>query len=345
MCITTQPCHLFISLDSFGISTRGCLRDKLWLESIEIPSHQSMLNPSMYIDLPTKKLIYSKTVSHGKFGSIEVAHYEINGEHRDVYIKRPLYDLHSDEKDKSLLYEACVQKVVGESLSTIGFPTGTPKVLEIFKIYDDQICFAMEPIEGAYTLNLYLDITPLSQLSTVIIDCIFQLIAMMWHLNTIMGINHRDLKPSNFLIVKHPIPQIRHLRIEDKTIVISSNYSLTLIDFGFSCVGSTETQIVDLSLSNVYSQHDPCPKNGRDLYLFFGLMYIDYHNKLPSQLKQLFEDWLSVPNSSANLCNFMRTDKDHSKYWLYFIAGNEQITQFHCCPKRILRDLQTFLQT
>lgn len=345
MCVNTQPCHLCISLYSFGISTRGCLRDKVWLESIKIPCYQSVLNPLIYIDLPNKKLIHLKTVSHGKFGSIEVARYEIKGEYKEVYIKRPLYELHSDEKEKSLLYEACVQKVVGESLSTIGFPTGTPKILEIFKIYDDQVCFAMEPIEGACALNLYLDTTPSSQISSLIIDCIFQLISMMWHLNTVMGINHRDLKPSNFLIVKHVTPQRRHLRVEDETIVISSNYSLTLIDFGFSCVGSTETQIVDLSLSNVYSQNDPCPKDGRDLYLFFGLMYIDYHDKLPLQLKQLFEDWLSVPNSSTNLCNFMRTDKDHSKYWLYFIAGNEQITQFQCCPKRILRNLQTFLQS
>jgi diacylglycerol kinase family enzyme len=38
----------------------------------------------------------------------------------------------------------------------------------------------------------------------------------------------------------------------------------------------------------------------------------------------------------------MRKDKEHSKKWLYFMAGNEQIKRFYSTPQRIVYDLQAF---
>jgi hypothetical protein len=114
-----------------------------------------------------------------------------------------------------------------------------------------------------------------------------------------------------------------------------------LIDFGFSCIGSIETHVSEVSLSTVYPASDPCPKEGRDLYLFLGLLYIDYYSRLPLQLRTLFESWLQEPGS--NLCSFMRKDKESSKKWLYFMAGNDSIKRFHSSPERIVRDLEAFL--
>ena len=78
------------------------------------------------------------------------------------------------------------------------------------------------------------------------------------------------------------------------------------------------------------------------MFVFIGLLYIDYHTKLPANLVALFESWLEVPGS--NLCTLMRKDKENSKKWLYFIAGNEQIITFKSCPIRIIHDLQQFMQ-
>jgi serine/threonine protein kinase len=250
---------------------------------------------------------------------------------KEVYVKRPILP------GKSLLYEACVQQCIAEELSMIGFPMGAPRVTDVFMLRDHSVCFAMEPIDGAVTLDRYME--SVSHLSAVIVDCLLQLSAMLWHLNSILGMNHRDLKPSNFLIVEHQ-PMTKVLVIEHEIIEISSPHSLTLIDFGFSCIGSTVTQRTELSLSTVYPKDDPCPKEGRDLYLFLGLLYIDYYDKLAPRLCQLFESWLQEPGS--NLCRFMRKDKEHSKKWLYFMVGNTQITRFQSCPQRIVRDLQAF---
>jgi serine/threonine protein kinase len=334
MCVHNIRCGAWISLDSIGISAEGCLRNSAWLQTLSLPSSHSTSNPMIYVDVPQRRITCLKTVSHGSFGYIDVAQEQTIEGVKEVYVKRPILP------GKSLLYEACIQKWVGEELSAIGFLQGAPKVTRIFRLHDRSTCFAMEPIEGAVTLDRYLESLPVAQLSNVIIDCLLQLCAMVWHLNNKMGMNHRDVKPSNFLIVEHDHPETKVLVIEHEMIELVSTHSLTLIDFGFSCIGSTETQNTELSLSTVYPKNDPCPKEGRDLYLFLGLLYIDYHEKLAPCLLALFESWLQEPGSS--LCRFMRMDKDHSKKWLYFMVGNTQIKRFHSCPQRIVSDLQTF---
>jgi serine/threonine protein kinase len=330
MCQRDKKCRAWISLDSLGIDGAGCLRDAAWINSLNIPSNQSILNPALYIDLPAQHLTYISNVAHGKFGYIDSAVYEKHGKSCEVYVKRPIMP------GKNLLYEACIQKLVRDSLSSVGFPTGAPKLYALFKLCDNSVCFAMEQIQGAITLDKFIESSPKSEITNIVIECLLQLSAMVWHLDTHLGINHRDLKPSNFLIVENSAPVRLILVIENEILEIESKYTLTLIDFGFSCIGSTETNISDISLSNVYSKSDPCPKDGRDMFLFLALLYIDFYNKLHSKLLALFEKWLP----GANICSFMRKDKESAKKWIYFMAGNEKIHRFNCCPCRIVQDLQ-----
>jgi serine/threonine protein kinase len=331
MCKKEIKCRAWVSLDSLGVAGSGCLRDAAWINSLVVPTNQSILNPALYIDMPSQHLTYTNNVAHGKFGFIDSAIYEKAGQPLcEVYVKRPIMS------GKSLLYEACIQKLVRDSLAAVGFPTGAPRLHTIFKLRDNSVCFAMEQLHGAMTLDRFIESSPKSEITTIVIECLLQLCAMVWHLDTYLGINHRDLKPSNFLIVENPTPIRRVLVIENEILEIQSKYTLTLIDFGFSCIGSTETHISDVSLSNVYSKSDPCPKDGRDMFLFIALLYIDFFTKLPPKLVSLFESWLP----GANICSFIRKDKESAKKWIYFMAGNEKIRRFDCCPCRIVRDLQ-----
>ena len=335
MCIKEKRCCAWISLNDVGIQAQGCLLEQGWLKSLDLSSSQDILQQHKYIDLPNEKLTCLKNVAHGKFGYIDLAKYEYNGIVKEVYIKRPII------VGKSLLYEACIQKLVGENLAKSGFPTAAPKILKIFRLKDNSICFAMEQIIDAMTLNNYLDMKNTNQISQLIIDCILQLSAIVWKLDSTLGINHRDLKPSNFLVVEHPEPIRKVLVIENEILEIESKYSLTLIDFGFSCLGSAFTQKSSISLSTVYSKSDPCPKEGRDMYLFLALLYTDYHNKLPSKLRSLFESWLEIAGS--NICNFMRKDKENAKEWIYWMTGQEKIKSLHTCPLKIVKDIQTLI--
>lgn len=334
MCNQRSVCDAWISLESVGVATQGCLRGSEWLYRVPIPSSQSIINQLVYVDTSTVKITCIKNVSHGAFGYIDLALYQTPSVTMEVYVKRPIL------AGKSLLQEACIQKLVHDHMIQIGFPTGAPRVLHIFKLRDESICFAMEPIQRSQILDTYLKTVPIIQLSPLLVDCLLQLSAMIWYLNNNIGINHRDLKPSNFLIVEHE-PRRKVLMIENEIIEISSRYSLTLIDFGFSCLGSVKTRIPDMSLSTVYPKLDPCPKDGRDLYLFLGLLYIDYYSRLPPTMRSLFETWLQ--ESGSTLCHFMRKDGDNAKEWLYFMTANEKILVFRSYPARILHDLQSFI--
>jgi serine/threonine protein kinase len=334
MCYNDKKCHAWISLESIGIPVNGCLKNTDWLNSIQIPCSHSLLNQSMYIDNPNETLLCIKNLAHGKFGYIDEALYQTSSYKKNVYVKRPIIT------GKSLLYEACIQKLVGENLSYIGFPTGAAKIQNIFRLKDNSICFSMEQFTNATTLNRFLDSVDNTRITKIIIESLLQLSAMVWYLDTTLGINHRDLKPSNFLITEHtPIERI--LQIDNNILEIESSYSLTFIDFGFSCLGSTETHISDISLSTVYSKEDPCPKEGRDMYLFLAFMYVDFYDKFSQTLLNLFENWLHIPGS--NIVGFLRRNKELSKKWIYFMAGNENIKQFNSSPSKIVKDLQTFI--
>ena len=327
MCNIHSRCTAWLSLHSIGIDAEGCLKTPSWIP----PFHSSQVG-SCYIHLPHKKLTCIDVIAHGQFGYIDVGIYELYGKKKEVYIKRPIVS-------QNLTYEACIQKLVHESLASIGFPLGSPPVIDIFAL-NGSVCFAMEPIQGASTLNHYLD--TVADITVVLIDCLLQLCGMLSHIGSHLGINHRDLKPSNFLIVEHE-PRMKRFAIETESIMIASRHSLTMIDFGFACLGSSAVSVASgrsssavthLSLSDVYPPGDLCPKEGRDLFLFLGLLYLDYHAKLPPTLCGLFESWLN-----PSLCRFMRKDKVHSMQWLYFMAGNESIQKFQS-PLRIFKDLQ-----
>jgi serine/threonine protein kinase len=337
MCIKNKKCCAWISLESIGISPApkgGCLRNNIWIHSLAISCSQPILDQLQYIKSPTESLRCINNVAHGTFGYIDSAVYKKENRSIEVYVKRPIIP------GRSLLYEACIQKLVGDHLRSIGFPTGAARILSIFKLRDNSVCFAMEQIDNAMTLDKYLESTNINTISSVIIDCLLQLCAMIWYLDTTMGINHRDLKPSNFLIVEHE-PITKMLQIEHDIFEIKSKYSLTFIDFGFSCLGSTETHISDISLSTVYSKFDPCPKEGRDMYLFLSLLYVDFHSKLPAKLLKLFDLWINTP--SSNMTSFMRKDKESSKEWVYYIAGDIRIKKFNSSPSRIVTDLKALI--
>jgi serine/threonine protein kinase len=327
-------CEAWITLESVGITAEGCLRNSKWIESVLVPTHHSIFDPLLYVDLPDRKLRCTMSVAQGKFGCIDLGVHETIDDSEEVYIKRPLLS------GMSLLEEACLQILVWKSLANIGFPTGAPKPVSVFRLRDNSICFAMSQIKGAITLDKYLEQIPPENLTVVIVDCLLQLCTMIWHLDYRIGINHRDLKPSNFLVLSHA-PIVKIINVENEILEIESRVSLTFIDFGFSCLGSTKTNISDISLSTVYSKADPCPKEGRDIYLFLSFLYIDYYDSLHPDIRQLLEKWLEIPGS--NICHFMRRGKEYAKQWMYFLTGSEVIRRFNSCPINIIKDLQEFI--
>jgi hypothetical protein len=109
-------CQTWVSFELFGLIIEGCLANPAWLRQLKVPCHQSIFQPSIYIDLPTVKLRCIRNVSHGKFGFIDLALYETDKGSMEVYVKRPII-----YGNTHLLFEACIQKLVYEHLKSIGF--------------------------------------------------------------------------------------------------------------------------------------------------------------------------------------------------------------------------------
>ncbi len=335
MCNKGKKCNLWLSLLQFNINGEGCLLDPSWLKNVNIlSSHNKNKSGELYVD-SNIKLRLIKNVAHGTFGYIDLCKLEcVNGEIKEVYVKRPIIG------GNSLLYEACMQKIVENWLSHGNIISGVPKVLHIFSLNDNSICFAMEIIENSITLHELLEKTSKEEITSLLIDCLIQLCAITWKLDKELGINHRDLKPSNILVIIKE-PQRKKIIINNECLEITSKYTISFIDFGFSCLGSDNGRNLHLSLSNVYGIDDPCPKSGRDMYLFLSFLYSDFSYKLNKDICTLFKKWLEIPHS--DFIKFLSKYKEKAAQWIYFLTGNSNIKQFDSCPLKIIKDLKGLL--
>jgi len=344
-----EDCPWMLSVAEMGIqakSPRGCLADEVWLASFVPPNHHSFFHHRVYIDLPHKKLTHLRTVSQGQFGYIELARYDTVGGSMEVYVKRPILDAigagQEERRSRMTVYEPCLQQMVRQGFARCGLPDHVPRVLEVFVLHRGEICFAMEEVEGGVVMDAYLreEGQTIEEVSRRIMEILWHVAVMVSVMNDRLGVNHRDLKPSNFLLRRRMDPVTHTVPVEgmpDASLTWQTTLHLSLIDFGFACAGSLETRRAHLSLSAVYSRADPCPKDGRDMFLFLGYLYSDYHKTMTQELRGWFEEWLAIPGS--DLCGFLRKDNDISKRWLYYLSGSENVFQLRSCPVTVLRRL------
>ena len=322
-------CNTVFDLSLIGLVGKGCIRDPRFMASIEVPCSQNILDERVYIQEPYKSLVWIQNLPGATFSRIELGTRTTKDDKTTVFIKRSLI------ASKSLLFEACIQQLVHLSLVRAGFSRGAAAVYDVFRLKDRSVCFSMDVFQSAVPLTVLLqkekDITGL------LLEVLLQLAAMLWHLALDLGMNHRDLKPSNLMIETHlPKPLTLHLR--DRTLVLQSRYTVSLVDFGFSCIGNRETLRSDIAIGDVYSLKDPCPKEGRDLYMFLAFLYADCGSRLAPELRSCFAKWLQ-DGSTRILSKIDRLGHEFDP-WIYFITGSERIKKFDCCPADVFEDLR-----
>ena len=338
MCIDCGfTCQTLFDLERIGLEGKGCIRIPLFLSSIQIPCKQNIINPSVYIQSPYKILETVANLSGSSFSIVELGlrtvkqPYGGSFHQQRVFIKRPLVP------GKSLLYEACIQQIVKDSLDRGNFVRGAAAVHDVFKLADGSVAFSMEVFETALPLSAMLPSLNGASLTGTVLELLLQLSAMLWHLSTDLGMNHRDLKPSNIMIETHG-GRFMTLKVADQTLTIHSKFTISLVDFGFSCIGKNSTQVADITIGDVYSKEDPCPKDGRDLFMFLAFLYMDVGSRIGSDLKAYFAKWLQ--NNVTGIIGKIDRLGHEFDPWIYFIAGNESVRKFDCGPEHIFRDLR-----
>jgi serine/threonine protein kinase len=340
--IVNENCHNIIDLSDFGIDGligRGCIADADWIGEIVVPCHISSTDPSCILCIPTRKVYSLTQLEHGKHGIIDGGKREIDDTTHLVMIKR------AKDYSKSLLQEALLQSVVYSSLCRRGFPNGASRVYDIIGLRNNTACFSMEPMKGM-KLNDLIKQRIGFDLVNIIVESLFHISTMLWNLIDDIGMNHRDLKPNNIIIRIHePVSKI--IKVADMSFTINSQLEVSIIDFGFSCVGVEGGKGGgSLNVGAGYDPEDPCPKEGRDMYMFLAFMFFYTHIKLPVDMTALFERWLNV--EGCNMTGFLKSpvapkEKREVMDWIYKLTGDPQVVRFNTTPERIVRDLQDLI--
>ena len=342
---TEGGCHSIVDLAEFGIdglSGKGCIADIDWISSIHVPCHASSSDPSYILFLPHRKVKSVIQLEDGVHGVIEGGMRTVNDITQRVMIKR------SKTRGITLLQEALVQHVVFKSLIRGGFPKGASNVYEIIGLRDGTVCFTMEPMSGVILQKL-LEIRNGFELSKIIIEVLIYVSSMLCHIIHDIGMNHRDLKPNNIIIIERDEPIDREFRIGTLQFTMRSTFDVSFIDFGFSCIGIEDGKGGgSLRAGNVYDEDDPCPKEGRDMYMFLAFLYFNTHRKLQVDMTRLFEKWLNVDGS--DMTGFLSSpttpkDKRSAMDWIYKLTGDPRVLRLKTTPDRIVRDLLSHIST
>jgi hypothetical protein len=339
---TTSACHSIVDLDDFkieGLTGKGCIADKAWIESVRVPCYVSSTDPNMLINLPSHKVQSVVQLEDGAHGVIEGGIRTTTERTHRIFIKR------AKKKGCSLLQEALVQNVVYRSFLRGGFPNGAPEVYDIIGTHDGTACFTMEPKIGVKLQEL-LERKVGFELSKLIIETLFMVSAMLSHVIKDIGMNHRDLKPTNLIVIERKKPYDVTLDVNTITVKIHSNFDICFVDFGFSCVGIEDGKGGgSLKLSQEYNEDDPCPKDGRDIYMFLAFIYFYTHRKLQTGVQALFERWLNVDGCKmTEYLSSPTTPKNTREVMdsIYKLCGEPRVQRFKTTPEKIVRDLVNY---
>jgi len=250
------------------------------------------------------------------------------GSEKKVYLKQSF-------KQVSFKEEALLQKLAQMELAAVGCGKVVPPVLDIFIEPAGLVVFTMECYDD-YTI-LSNAIKNGSASEGVLADIIFQIAFFLHVLTDRVGLNHRDIKTSNILF-----------RRDEKDLLLSyggflykgrSKAEAALVDFGFSCVGRALGEPAFVRAGIYYGPKDPCPKTGRDLYLFLSLLLRDLYlygggeEKLVGWLEKRL--WLADIDIVGFIKKYLQKEPD----WLYFLAGDSSLVFPHCEPTIILQSM------
>lgn len=249
---------------------------------------------------------------------------------KKVYLKQSF-------KKVSFREEALLQRLSQTVLAGAGLPAAVPPVLDIFVEPAGFVVFTMECYDDYTILSNALKEGSASE--AILCEIIFQIAFFLHVLTDKVGLNHRDIKTSNILY-KSCSAQERWLSYGGFSSKISSEAEVALVDFGFSCVGLRLGEPAFVNAGIYYGPRDPCPKTGRDLYLFLSLLLRDLYLFMGDECAQL-KEWLKkrlwLPK--MDVVTFIKKYLEKEPDWLYFLAGDSSLVFPHCEPTIILQSL------
>jgi serine/threonine protein kinase len=222
----------------------------------------------------------------------------INGPH--AVVLKTVGQLAEDEM-MAYVVEALLHIVAWQSVQKVA-PWSIPRPYELFR--DSQsISLCMSFVNGRILssfLSKHWLLTSKEENTRTFFEIIGQIAFVLYHLQAHLCMNHRDLKINNVLIRKRVPSQ---LVIGEDALEI--HHEVTLIDFGFACVGKT-TSI--LQAGTWFTERDICCKVGRDLaqLVFCIHCYFPLSDFLTPAAFEVVTRWMNI--SEVNVLNGLTKD-------------------------------------
>jgi len=216
--------------------------------------------------------------------------------------------LYMNEADiKAHVSEALLHVFAWNTIQKTILPWAVPRPYEMYGNYDvsgggwRSMSLCMDFVRGR-KLNLFLE-RMWSRTNTVanavsFLEILAQMACILYVLQRNMRLNHRDVKVNNILVRRRPAG-VAPVSLRMSGIEIQSPLELTLIDFGFACVGCAPPRppMSAFNASSYFTPHEMCCKVGRDLaqLIFCIHCYFPLHVFLPYELYRELRRWLQIP--------------------------------------------------
>jgi serine/threonine protein kinase len=244
----------------------------------------------------------------------------------------------------SLLLEGILQVIACTVLAQRGFPHAVPRVLDIVNHPEYGITLSLERVQGSVLFAKYLEKKLKWGHPSTINDClILEVFAQVATYTAILehdiGINHRDLKSDNVLMVAPDTAVYQTVSIDGSTWTVKGNQQVILIDFGFSCIGRDAGQTI-VSAGDYLPQTDFCPKQGRDLFLFFASLWNipAFRLSVSPAVRELFIKWLR-DSSDVGWADWLIRAAPADLNHIYLLCSAGHFKSDPCEPVSVLRDI------
>ena len=127
-----------------------------------------------------------------------------------------------------------------------------------------------------------------------------QVAYILHYMQVNLRLNHRDVKVNNIMIRRRADP----VTLELEGVSMSSEFELTLIDFGFACVGCPPPAVplTAFQAGSWFPMGEVCCKAGRDLaqLIFCIHCYFPLEKYLTATVAAAVRTWMLIPGTSTD---------------------------------------------
>jgi serine/threonine protein kinase len=204
--------------------------------------------------------------------------------------------------------EGLLHVLAWKTLQSTATPWAVPRPYEVFGDHSDalpgwrsmSLCMSYVNGRTMYSfLRRYWRLGAHAENGRILMEMLAQIAYILYNLQTELRLNHRDVKINNILVRRRKAtePPVL-LNIDGGAHMLATQFELTLIDFGFACVGCPPPRVPNtvFQAGSWFPPGELCCKLGRDIaqLLFCIHCYYPLEDYLAADLVALLRGWLQV---------------------------------------------------